>query len=64
MHSAPRERNFCIKVCRTKICEKRSSNERIEYKKHYSHYQKKSLVDELQEKYLLSPPFSDVGKHE
>jgi hypothetical protein len=64
MHLAPRERNFCIKVCGTKLYEKRSSNKRVDYKKNYSHYQKKPLVDELQEKYSLLLPSSDAWKHE
>jgi hypothetical protein len=53
-----------MKVCRTKVCEKKSSNERSEYRKHYSHYPKKLQVEELQEKYSMSPPSSDPWKHE
>jgi hypothetical protein len=55
---------FLHQSLQNKVCEKRQSNKRIEYKKYYSHYQKKLLVDELQEKYSLSPPSSDAWKHE
>jgi hypothetical protein len=55
---------FASKSAEQKYVRKDKATKRIEYKKHYSHYQKKPLVDALQEKYSQSPPSSYAWKHE
>jgi hypothetical protein len=55
---------FSSKPAEQKYVREKSSNEKSEYRKHYSHYRKKMRVEEPQEKYSLSPHFSDAWRHE